>query len=82
MKPVEICLVPFSSAEFGAAEELAKTLRQRGKKVDIILTDKKLGDKMKYAAKVAEYAIVIGEDEVKSGKFKMKNLTTGEISEL
>ena len=81
-KPVEICLVPFSKAEFSAAEELAAQLRANGRRVDIVLTDKRLGDKMKYAAKVAEFAVVIGEDEVKSGKFTMKDLTTGELKEL
>lgn len=81
-KPVEVCLVPFSAAEFATAEELAEGLRQDGKKVDIVLTEKRLGDKMKYAAKVADFAIVIGEDEVKTGEFKMKNLATGEMTEL
>ena len=46
------------------------------------MTDKRLGDKMKYAAKVADSAIVIGEDEVRSGKFMVKDLTTGEVTEL
>ncbi len=44
-----------------------------------MMTNKRLGDKMKYAAKVADFAVVIGEDEVKSGKFMMKNLTTGRL---
>lgn len=81
-KPVEICLVPFSAAEFATAEELAEKLRASGKKVDIVMTDKRLGDKMKYAAKVADYAIVIGENEVKSGEFELKNLATGEMTKL
>ena len=82
VKPVEICIVPFSMSELATAEELAEKLRKQGKKVDIVMTDKRLGDKMKYAAKVAEFALVIGEDEVRSGEFKLKNLTTGEISPL
>ena len=57
-------------------------MRNDGKKVDIVMTNKRLGDKMKYAAKVADFAVVIGEDEVKSGKFMMKNLTTGEATKL
>lgn len=82
MRPVDICLVPISVAEFGAAESLAQKLRAKDYIVDVILTDKKLGDKMKYASKVARNAIVIGEDEVKSQKFTVKNLETGEQSEL
>lgn len=81
-KPVAVCIVPFSEAEFAMAEELAEKLRNDGKKVDIVMTNKRLGDKMKYAAKVADFAVVIGEDEVKSGKFMMKNLTTGEATKL
>lgn len=80
-KPVGICIVPVSSNEFAAAENLAAKLRQQGKKVDINLTDKKLGDKMKYAGKVANYAIILGEAEVANGKYTMKNLASGEQSE-
>lgn len=82
VKPVDVCLVPFSTAEFAAAEELATKLRAEGRRADIIMTDKRLGDKLKYAAKVADFAVVIGEEEVKSGKFMLKNLTTGEVTEL
>ena len=82
IKPVDVCLVPFSAAEFATAEELAEKLRKDGRRVDIAMTDKRLGDKMKYAAKVADSAIVIGEDEVRSGKFMVKDLTTGEVTEL
>ena len=53
-----------------------------GRRADIIMTDKRLGDKLKYAAKVADFAVVIGEEEVKSGKFMLKNLATGEVTEL
>lgn len=81
-KPVDICLVPITPSEFLLAERLAERLCQQGKSVDINLTDKKLGDKLKYASKIADHAIIIGEDEAKSGKFAIKNLETGEQSEL
>lgn len=77
-KPVEVCVVPITKNELEAAAKLAKKLRQGGKTVDIVLTEKKLGDKLKYAAKVAKYAIVIGEEEAMSGKYVMKDLETGE----
>ncbi len=82
VKPIDICLVPISTAEFTVAEDLARKLRQSNYIVDTILTDKKLGDKMKYASKVAKSAIVIGEDEAKTQKFMIKNLETGEQREL
>lgn len=81
-KPVEICVVPVSRAEFEAAEKLAVKLRASGKRVDVILTDKKLGDKLKYADKVAEFGVVVGEDEVKTGKYKLKNFQSGEVTAL
>jgi len=47
IKPVDVCLVPFSAAEFATAEELAEKLRKDGRRVDIAMTDKRLGDKMR-----------------------------------
>lgn len=81
-KPVDICIVPISSQEFAAAERLGVKLRAQGKKVDINLTDKKLGDKMKCASKIANYAIIVGEEEVKTDNFTIKNLETGESAAL
>lgn len=78
MLPVDVCLVPISANEYAAAAGLAKQLRAVGKVVDLVLTKKKLGDKLKYAAKVANYVAVIGEEEVESGVYKFKNLKTGE----
>ena len=46
--------------------------------MDLCLLDKKLGDKIKYAAKVAENVIIIGENEAESRTYQVKNLTTGE----
>lgn len=80
--PVDICLIPISKNEQQTAEQLAEKLRQKDMVIDVVLTDKKLGDKMKYASKIARRVVVIGEDEVKSGKCTVKNLLTGETKEL
>lgn len=77
-RPVDICIVPVSDQEIMASLQLAERLRQKSKKVDVILTDKKLGDKMKYAAKVAKAAVVVGENEVTTGSYNIKNLESGE----
>lgn len=79
-KPVEYSLIPISENEFEFALDLANKLRSEGKVVDVVLTDKKLGDKLSYAAKIAEKGIIIGEDETKSGDLKIKHFDTGEIS--
>ncbi len=76
--PVEICIIPISKNEFAAAEELAEKLRRSGKSCDVVYTEKKLGDKIKYASKVASAAIILGEEEAKTHKFMLKDLRTGE----
>lgn len=81
-KPVDICIVPVSAKEFIAANQLADKLRAKGNKVDVNLTDKRLGDKMKYAEKVATAAITVGEDEVHTGKYQVKDFASGEIKDL
>lgn len=78
LKPVEICVIPVSHNEIKAAGEIAEKLRTEGKTVDIVLTERKLGDKFKYAARVARYVIVVGENEVEAHSYKLRDLETGE----
>ena len=80
--PIDIALVPISKNEFCYSFNLANKLRKAGKSVDVILTDKKLGDKLAHAARIAKNAIVVGEDEVKTEKITIKNLETGEKTPL
>ena len=77
-KPVDIVLIPFSSDEYEYTFNLAEKLRGSGKKVDVNLTDKKVGDKFTYASKISKFASVIGEREVETGNIEIKNLETGE----
>ncbi len=81
-KPVDVAIVPISENEYTTAQELAEKLRRSDKKVDVVLTDKRLGDKLTYAAKIANFAIIVGDDEVRSGNFKIKNLQTGKVTDL
>ena len=80
--PVDIAVIPMSAAEYPAAYQLVTKLRERGQSVDIILTDKKLGDKLNYAGKIAKNAIVVGEEEARTGSFMLKNLETREQTPL
>ena len=52
--------------------KLAKELRKTHDSVTVVLTEKKLGDKLTYAAKIAKAGIVIGETEAKTGKYETK----------
>ena len=71
-------MVPISDAEITYAYQVVAHLINQGASADLCLLDKKLGDKIKYAAKVAENVIIIGSSEVESRTYQVKNLTTGE----
>jgi histidyl-tRNA synthetase len=62
--------------------KLASELRNIGIPTEIYLNNKKLKSKMKYADKLQiPYVIVIGEDEIKAKKIKIKNMKSGEEAE-
>ena len=59
--------------------KLATKLRNLNISTQIYLNDKKLKAKLKYADKLEiPYVILIGEDEIKENKVKLKNMKTGE----
>ncbi|MEM0350385.1 MAG: histidine--tRNA ligase [Archaeoglobaceae archaeon] len=61
------------------AFELALKLRKNGLKVLVDVMERNLKKQLSYANDVgANYAIIIGEEEVKKGVFRVKNLKTGE----
>jgi histidyl-tRNA synthetase len=60
------------------AQKVAKEIRDAGVSVTTDIGTKKLGKKISDAAdKGAQYVIVVGEDEVSSQSFTLKNLSTG-----
>ncbi len=74
---IYICLMNKEVAEYG--QNLAKSLRNKNINVSIDFSFRKLGDQIKAADKNhIPYVICIGEEEQKTGKFKLKNLSTGE----
>ena len=80
--PIDIAIIPISEKEYAYSFELAAKLRSGGQSVDIILTAKKLGDKLTHASKIARGAIVIGENEATSNNIMIKNLSTGTLTSL
>jgi histidyl-tRNA synthetase len=61
------------------AQPAIAELRAKGLNVAVDLSGRKLGDQFKAADKKGvEFALIIGEDELNSGKFKLKNLKTGD----
>ena len=81
-KAIEYAIIPISDAELNFAFYTATKLRDNGHTVTVVLTDKKLGDKLTYAAKVAAQGIVIGESEVASKNLQVKNFATGKTTDL
>ena len=80
--PVDVAIIPLGEPARKTAFELAEKLRAKNQSVDVVLVDKKLGDIMKHAAKIAKSGIVIGDDEVASGRFLAKDFSTGKASPL
>ena len=62
-----------------AAQKPISELRAKGVNLAVDLTGRKLGDQLKAAdKKQIAYALIIGEDEIKTNTYKLKNLATGE----
>jgi histidyl-tRNA synthetase len=72
-----ICVT--DKAYFEYAEEIAQKLRDASLNIAVDITGRKVGDQIKLADKQKiPYIICIGENELKSGEFKLKDLKTGE----
>ncbi len=77
--PTEIHICTLDERFIPDAEALAEKLRAKGKTVSINLTAKKIGDQIGWADKHRiPKVIVIGEEEMKTGKYRLKTLATGE----
>lgn len=75
--PVDYAIIPLDKAHLDFCFGLADRIRKNGRSVDLVLSDKKLGDKMKYAARIAKFGIVLGENEISSNSFVVKDFATG-----
>ncbi len=75
----DLYICTLKSDFIGKANEIAESLREQGLDVAVDLTDKKLGDQIKTASKQSiPFTLCIGEDEIKSGEYPLKNLESGE----
>ena len=78
----EVIIIPMIE-ELKKPIKLATELRKLGINTEIYSNNKKLKAKMKYADKLQiPYVIVIGEDEIKANKIKLKNMQTGNEEEI
>ncbi len=73
---VAICVLGDQNTSY--ALEVAQKLRNKGKKIFVDLSNKKVGDQISNANKRGiQNIICIGDEEVKTGKLKMKDLASG-----
>ena len=56
----------------------AQELRAKGLNVEFDLANKKFTKQLEKASKVAKFALILGEDEIKSNQVSVKNLATSE----
>lgn len=79
----QVSILPMMTDKPNEVLMVAMTFRMNGLNVSVDWSDKKIGDKIKNADKLKiPFVVVVGEDELKSKKFKLKNLRTGEEKEL
>lgn len=60
------------------AFELAQELRAKGLNIEFDLANKKFTKQLEKASKVANFALILGEDEIKNNQVSVKNLATSE----
>lgn len=60
------------------AIKLVEELRNNGVSVDFDLTNKKFTKQLEKASRIANYAIILGEDEIKNNTVAIKNLQNSE----
>jgi histidyl-tRNA synthetase len=76
---LDIMFVNFGENEFDYCFEIATKLRGEGFKVEVYPDSSKLKKQFNYANKRGvKYVALIGEDEMKSGKFQIKNMVSGD----
>ena len=65
------------------AIKTANKIRKSGINAEVYFDNKKIKAKFKYADRLKiPYVIVIGEDEINSGKLTLKNMETGEQKQI
>ncbi len=64
------------------AVKMAQFLRSKNMTVEFDYQGKKFGKQFEKAGKIAKYALILGEDEIKNDEVSIKNMETGEQKKL
>lgn len=80
--PTKLLIIPMAEMTEKALE-LGTFIRNNGIPTEVYLNEGKMGKKFGYADKLGiPFALAVGEDEISKGLYKLKNMTTGEQTEL
>lgn len=76
MPPVDLYIIPLGTER--ACMKIVMDLRNRGLKVDMEMTGRKLKKSLDFTNKqVIPYVIIVGENELKAGRVKLKDMIKG-----
>lgn len=79
----KVLIIPMDSKLSERAVEIGNTLRTNDIYTQVYLESGKLGKKFNYADRMkVPYVIVVGEEEVKTGKYSLRNMKTGDQESL
>lgn len=81
--PAKVLLCPIDEPGRVEAIELSSKLRDSGVSTQVYLETSKLNKQMRYADRLkVPYVVVIGQNEVESGQFQLKEMSSGEQTQL
>lgn len=76
--PADAIVLPMTD-DLGFAAQTATKLREAGIRTQLYTEDKKFKQKLSYASKLGiPFAVIIGEDEMKSVRVSLKDMQKGE----
>lgn len=80
--PTKVLVVPLIS-DMSVPLEIASVIRAAGIPTEVYFEDVKMKNKLAYANKLGiPFVVLVGEDEISSGQFTVKNMATGEQNKL
>lgn len=82
-KTCDLYIAPMGDAASDKAMEIASVMREEGFFVEYDLIGRGLKAQMKYADKIrAKFVIVLGDNELEAGRAQLKNMSTGEQTDI
>src|SRR5262249_15247865 len=82
-QPLHVYIPWMGQTAYAPAIGAAKTLRAAGISVELPPAEQKFGKALERASKLsARFALILGDNEVQSGQWTLKNLSTGDQQKL